>query len=170
MNTDLPIVSVISRSPCFRDGTPEHSFRRLLMYLKRRFCLGGLLSVSRWSSLSMEIRLSITSQYAFLIALWWSCFSLRAKARNLGSWPFLRAFLLALSRRLPSRMSLVVTHGRRMLSLMVLVGVCSLMASHNLSLNRVQMESMDETVLTFSRISWCIAFSAALILSQVALF
>ena len=29
------------------------------------------------------------------------------------------------------------------------------MASHNLSLNRVQMESMDEAVLTFSRISWC---------------
>ena len=31
--------------------------------------------------------------------------------------------------------------------------VCSLMASHNLSLTRVQMESMDEAVLTFSRIS-----------------
>ena len=127
------------------------------MYWKRRFCLGGLLSVSGWSSLSMEIRLSIKSQYAFLIALWLSCFSWRAKARNLGPWPFLRDLLLALSRRLPSRLSLVVTHGRRMLSLMVLVGMCSLMASHNLSLNRVQMESMDEAVLTFSRISCCIS-------------
>ena len=63
----------------------------------------------------------------------------------------------------------VVTRGRRMLYLKVFVGMCSLMASHNLSLNRVQMESMDEAVLTFSRISWCIAFSAALILSQLAL-